>query len=533
MRLMSALIQALLDPHCYPHPVGSVRLIETHISWLLLTGAYAYKIKKPLRLDFLDFGSLERRLHFCREELRLNRRFAPQLYLAVVPITGDERAPRVDGTGATFEYALKMREFAQDRLFDRRLAAGALGGDEIDALGDACARIHGVAPVAPPGSPFGAPTTLLAPALDNFATIDRLLAGTAIRIDVGGLRRWTESEHARLASEFCARQALGRIRECHGDLHLGNIALIDGEPVLFDCIEFNEAFRWIDVMNEMAFAVMDLHARDRPDLGHRLLNRYLEASGDYEGVRVLRFYLVYRALVRAKVDAIRAAQAGSTGTAGAQAEAARTGAAQWRDVTRRIALGERFARGRRPFLAITCGVSGSGKTYASARALERTGAIRVRSDVERKRLAQIEPKARSGAGIDTGIYAPHASERTFARLAELAHAIIAAGHAVIVDASFIEHSRREPFRALAAALNVPFLILHCRAPQAVLTQRIVHRLAAAADASEADLDVLRVQQQRAQPVRPAECNELIEIDSESAASITAMVDRLAHITGGD
>ncbi len=520
---MSALVQALLDPRCYPHPVDSVRRIETHISWLLLTGRYAYKIKKPLTLDFLDFGSLDRRLHYCCEELRLNKRFAPKIYLDVVPITGDERGPRVEGAGEAFEYAVKMREFEQDSLLDRRLEAGSLGGDEIDALGDTCARIHAAASPVPAGASFGEPSMLLAPALDNFATIERLLVRDRLRTEIAGLRRWTESEHARLTREFAARKAHGRIRECHGDLHLGNIALIDGAPMLFDCIEFNEAFRWIDVINEIAFTVMDLHARGRPELGWRLLNRYLEASGDYAGVKVLCFYLVYRALVRAKIDCIRAAQTDS----------ASAGDAQWRDFERRVALGQRFARGHRPFLAITCGVSGSGKTHASALALERTGAIRVRSDVERKRLANMAPTARSGSAVAAGIYGRQASDRTFSRLAELARTIIEAGHAVIVDATFIERERREPFRALAAALNVPFLVLHCRAPQEVLSQRILRRLAAGADASEADLAVLRAQQQRQQPVQPAECNELIEVDSDSPVSLAAMVDRLARIAGVD
>jgi aminoglycoside phosphotransferase family enzyme/predicted kinase len=520
---MSALIQALLDPRCYPHPVDSVRAIETHISWLLLTGRYAYKIKKPLTLDFLDFGSLERRLYYCREELRLNKRFAPKLYLDVVPIVGDEREPRVEGTGVAFEYAVKMREFEQDSLLDHRLAAGLLDADAIDALGDTCARIHAAAPPAPVGASFGDPSTLLPPALDNFATIGRVLVRDDLRTGTTSLRRWTKSEHARLTPQFAARKAGGHIRECHGDLHLGNIALIDGAPVLFDCIEFNDAFRWIDVMSEMAFTVMDLHARGRPDLGWRLLNRYLEESGDYAGVTVLRFYLVYRALVRAKIDCIRAAQT----------QAASEGDAQWRDFEYRVALGQRFARGHRPFLAITCGVSGSGKTHASALALERTGAIRVRSDIERKRLAQIARTGRSGSGVDAGIYGRRASDRTFSRLAALARTIVEAGHGVIVDATFIERERREPFRALAAALNVPFVVLHCRAPQEVLSQRIVRRLASGTDASEADLDVLRAQRQREQRVQSAECNELIEVDSESPASVAAMVNRLARIAGVD
>ena len=203
------------------------------------------------------------------------------------------------------------------------------------------------------------------------------------------------------------------------------------------------------------------------------------------------------------------------------------------DVERRLDLARRFARGERPFLAITCGLSGSGKTYASGAALERTRAIRVRSDVERKRLARLDPAARSGSQLDAGLYSRETSDRTFTRLAGLARTIIEAGYPVIVDASFIERERREPFKALAAALGVPFLILHCHAPDEVLSARIVDRRNAGADASEADLDVLRMQQKRVQAVHPAECSELIEIDTVDPASIAAMADRLARLSDAD
>jgi predicted kinase len=226
-------------------------------------------------------------------------------------------------------------------------------------------------------------------------------------------------------------------------------------------------------------------------------------------------------VVRAKIDAIRAAQ-------GASADAS---APRWAQFERRVALAQQFARGPRPFLAITCGVSGSGKTYASALALERSGAIRVRSDVERKRIAGMEPQARSASGIDAGVYTRAASDRTFARLAELARIVIESGYGVIVDATFIERERREPFRALAASLGIPFLVLHCRAPEHVLAQRIERRLAAGADASEADLRVLQAQRQRQQSVQPHECTELIEVDSNDPASIADMVNRLARIAG--
>lgn len=520
MGRMTALIQALLDPRCYPHPVGPVRLIETHISWLLLTGRYAYKIKKPVDLGFADFHTLDRRRRCCEEEIRLNRRFAPDIYLGVVPIAGPDTQPRIGGIGPAIEYAVQMREFDQADLLDARLRAGALQPVHVDALADACAAFHERAEPAAPASAFGTGERLLADALENFDAIERLTGRDDLRERIAVLRQWTIEAHAGLARAFLRRRLGNRIRECHGDLHLGNIVLIDERITLFDCIEFNPGLRWIDVMNEVAFTVMDLAARGRSDFAHRLLNRYLEASGDYAGLDVLPFYLVYRAMVRAKVDCIHAGQGDvSDETRGREAQ----------DFVERIALAERFARPPRPYLAITCGVSGSGKTHLSQLALERTGAIRIRSDVERKRLSGLSPGQRSGSAPDAGIYDAHVSDLTFGRLADMARGALAAGFPVIVDATFILHARRRTFADLAAAAGVPFAIIECRAADDVVAARIGDRRAAGLDASEADLDVLQRQRQIAQPLERHETAAAIPVDTDSARSVADALDRLDRI----
>ena len=515
---MSRLIQALLDPRCYPHPVRDVRLIETHISWLLLTGSIAYKVKKPVKLPFVDFGSIDQRHRFCLEELRLNRRYAPALYLGVVAITGNDADPRVDGSGEPIEYAVKMLQFDQSDLMDRRLSTGNLTPYAIDDLADTCARFHAGAEIAP--QPYGEPATVLAPAAANFATIREILPQPNTYDALARLERWTQEEFDRRTPHFIVRKHNGRIRECHGDLHLGNIALIEGKPMLFDCIEFDPALRWIDVMNEIAFVVMDLHARGHSDLGQRLLNRYLEASGDYAGVAVLAFYEVYRALVRAKVDCIRASQADLT---------AQGREGQWQDFSKRLALAETLARPERTFLAITCGLSGSGKTHVSQHVLERTRAIRIRSDVERKRLCGLAPCDPSGSVLEGGIYTAQANVLTFERLAALARTIIAAGYPVVIDAAFIRHERRKIFSALAAELGVPFAIIHCVASEALMAERIVRRQAEGRDASEATIDVLNRQKQHAEPLNDSEHASAILVDSDDALSIDAMVSRLVAL----
>lgn len=518
---MTDLIQALLAPRCYPHPVREVRLIETHISWVLLAGDYAYKIKKPVALGFVDFSTLERRRRFCQQELVLNRRLAPALYLDVVPICGSPACPVIGTGGEPIEYAVKMHAFEQCDILSEVSAAGRLTAAHIDRLADTCARFHAGAAIAPPASDFGAPSAILAAALDNFQAIEATGATDAERSRIERLRVWTTGTHARLAPRMAARRATERIRECHGDMHLGNIALIDDTPTIFDCIEFNDDLRWIDVMSEIAFLVMDLVRRGHVDFAYRFLNRYLEETGDYEGVALLDFYIVYRAMVRAKVDAIRWRQ--STASPAIQSAA-------WRDFVARIEVAEAFARERKPFLAITCGLSGSGKTHVSQIALEHAGAIRIRSDVERKRLHGLAPDTRSGSGLDAGIYGNAATRATFATLEQIARELIDAGYPVIVDATFLKSRRRHAFRALAEDARVPFVIVHCAAPAEELARRIELRAARASDASEATLEVLRAQQSQADPLHDTEQAFVLPIDTRDEASIDAAVRRLRAIT---
>jgi len=518
--LMLSLLQALREPRCYPHTVGTVRLIETHISWVLLTGIYVYKIKKPVALGFVDFSSLERRRHYCAEELRLNRRLAPQLYLEVVPITGNVEFPEVGGRGKPIEYALKMREFKQEDLLANRLSQGQLLAQHFDAIADACVSFHARSASADESTQYGTADALLAAAVDNFHTIERRLSGNGMHLRLAALKRWTHEEYARQRANFAKRKDAARIRECHGDLHLGNIALVDGQPVIFDCIEFNADFRWIDVMNEMAFVTMDLAARSRPDFAFRLLNRYLEGSGDYEGLRVLRFYLVYRALVRAKIDCIRARQPDLPPG---------TDTREWQDFVAYVQLAESLAQPRPRVLAITYGLSGSGKTLASQHALEQVHAIRVRSDVERKRLYELQPNESSSSAIDSGIYGAQASHRTYERLAETATVCIEAGFPVIVDAAFLRRETRQRFRDLAASLAARFAIISCSASERELHARVELRHRTGEDASEAGLEVLRHQQQSVEGLDDTERAAAISVDTGDPITLQRMAQALISL----
>ena len=498
------LIAGLLDPRRYPHPAERVDLVETHASWLLLAGEFAYKIKKPITLPFLDYGTLQRRESCCRAELVLNRRFAPNLYLDVVPIGGAPGQPQI-GALPALEWAVRMRRFDESGRLDHLAARGDLQPAHLSQLALTLCVFHAAAAAAGPETRFGAPDLVLAAARENFVELRQLLPLDA-QAQVEQLARWTEAEFGRRRADFAARKAGARVREGHGDLHLGNLVLIDGRVTPFDCIEFNEDFRWNDTASELAFVWIDLLDHRRPGLAAWLLNAWLEAGGDFQALAVLRFYAVYRAMVRAKVAALRARQ-----------EDAKQGLAELDSARGYLQLARGIAVPRPPTLVITCGLSGSGKTTASsARLLDphdpaAGSLVRLRSDVERKRLFGLAPDDSSGSALDGGIYVAEATTRTYARLYALAREILVAGWPVIVDAAFLRRDERAVFRALAAGLGAKFGILATTAPVAELRRRLTARRG---DASEAGVAVLEKQLARFQPldedeqacvIGPADC----------------------------
>lgn len=495
------LVSALSNPACYPHPVGRVRVLETHISWVLLTGSIAYKIKKAVDLGFLDFSTLALRKHFCEEELRLNRRLAPAIYIDVVAIRGTPQSPRIGEDGPVIEYAVRMREFPQELLAHALLQYGTFGPQQIDALAVVMASFHAAAAPAGADTGFGAPEVVLREALQNFEQIRQfdIALGDATALET--LRSWTLKTHAALRDAMVQRAVDGSVRECHGDLHLGNIAVLDGQPTPFDCIEFSPELRWIDVMSELAFLTMDLTDRGHPELAARFLNRYLEETGDYEGLRLLDFYQVYRALVRAKVHGLRNRQHYGTARADGQA-----------GFSHYLGLSGRLIAPRTRYLLITHGLSGCGKTTLSQALVEHLGAVRIRSDVERKRLHGLAPLAASGSAPGAGIYTPEATADTYLRLAALAGQVIESGYPVIVDAAFLRRIERTQFFHLAEQLRIPYVIASVEVPEDRLRARIIARQAHGADASEAGIAVLEHQLMTREPLAPEEIPTAVALD---------------------
>ncbi len=519
--MTAKLIQALLNPARYAHPVEHCELVETHISWVILTGRFAYKLKKPVNLGFLDFSSLARRRFFCAEELRLNRRLAPELYLSVVPITGTVEHPRLGCEGPAIEYAVKMRQFDQSAQLDRLLAHGELRPHHIDALAQTVSEFHQRIPRAGADSPFGSAEAVQQPVTENFAQIRQSLDEPALLTRLDALQAWSRQQSQRLAPLMAQRKADGFVRECHGDMHLRNMALIDGQVVVFDCIEFNENLRWIDIISEVAFVVMDLQDRQQPGLAQRIVDAWLAHSGDYAGLALLAYYQMYRAMVRAKVNSIRLQQADIS---------ASEKQAVYRELDGYLRLAAGYTETKRPCLIITHGLSGSGKTTHSQAILERLGAIRLRSDVERKRLAGLAAQARAGAAAGAGIYTAEMTRRTYARLAQLAQGIIENGYAVIVDATFLQSPYRESFRQLAESLGVPFHLLDFTAPAEVLRQRIRARKH---DASDANLAILEKQLEEYQPLTEAEQADCISIDTSTEVDYARIVARLDETRQAD
>ena len=475
---------------------SAVERFETHISVVLVQGGHAYKIKKALANAFLDQSTLARRRHACMEELRLNRRLAAELYLGVVNITGTPDAPELDGAGPVLDVAVKMRAFAQAGLWDRLAARGALEPTHVDALVAVLAAFHAGAAVADPHGRFGTPEQVRAPMLETLRELAAADLDAGAMSTLRQLARWEAAAYPQLAPLMAQRLSEGHVREGHGDLHLGNVALVDGRCTVFDGIEFNDDFRWLDAVSELAFMAMDLHAHGLPALAHRLVNGYLQACGDYDGVRLLRYHLVYRALVRAKVALMRAAQLSAQ-----HAERERASARHY------LGLAHQFSVVGGTVCMITHGFSGSGKTTLSQGLLEACGAIRVRADVERKRLAGLGALVSSHSPVGGGIYSDEMSSDTYARLLDAGRTVLESGWPVILDATYLQRAQRDDARRMAAACGAALVVLDCVADATTLAERVrlrALRLQRGGDASEADAQVLAAQMQSAQPLQADE-----------------------------
>lgn len=513
------LIRALQNPELYDHPVQRFQVLETHISWVILTGDYAYKIKKPMDFGFLNFSTLDRRKHFCEEELRLNKRLADSLYLEVLPITGSAGAPLLGGSGEAFEYAIRMRQFDQHELFDKQQERGELDAGQLASLARQVAEFHETLPPVPDDKPLGTPAAVFAGMQENFDQIRPMIDDEALLNQIDHLEAWTRATFERLQPLIEQRRAEGFVRECHGDLHLANITVYEGEVTVFDCIEFSEPFRWIDVINDLAFLLMDLESRGENRLASVVLNHYLEYRGDFQALPLLNLYKAYRAMVRGKIALFTMANPSLSDSEKADLMQ------RFREYAR---LAEAYSSIPNPYLLATTGLSASGKSAISKDMAAELGLVRLRSDVERKRLYGLGPLDDSKSGIGQNLYTEEANQRTYQRLAELARELLLAGMPVIVDAACLKQQERELLTEVAESLGLPFALIHCEAPEQTRRQWIRER---AGDASEASEELLEAQAGWFEPLTDQEKTHTVHLYTDQGHLAEAVADRIRQHFG--
>ncbi len=496
---------------------AGVELIETHISWVLLAGECAYKIKKPVDYGFLDFSTLEKRQFFSEEELRLNRRFSKDLYQSVVPIVLEKSGVNLYSDGqmlsddhVLIDYAVKMKRFRTSDAFDQVYLQQPLEYSTCESLAQILASFHQDASVAGKDTEFGSAQLVFSPMQDNFAHLNQHFKDEVLAEKLLYLSSWSDNEFKQLEDLLVQRKMQGFIRECHGDLHLGNITWFEGRITFFDCIEFEPKFRWIDTVNELAFLLMDFEYQGGYQQANWTLNTYLTHTGDYAGLKLLNFYKVYRALVRAKVSELTYASL----TKEAKASVSVDSNNYLAECLRYVDLAISYTKQKKSIVVMMQGVSGSGKSTVAREIAATLCAIHLRSDVERKRLFGLAPKDSSHLAAKD-IYNPSATEKTFSTLLEITGEAVKAGFSVVLDTTLITRRLRQPFIDYAKQHNILAVIVHCDVPFDQIKDWISDRIAKGNDPSEATLEVVKQQIEHFEPVVDEEGVQLLRLDVRS------------------
>jgi uncharacterized protein len=464
--MVRKLIKSLLKQTAYPEPTSQVRLIETHVSFIFLTDQFVYKVKKPVDYGFLNFTTLDRRRFYCEEEVRLNGRLSPELYLGVVELRESAEGAGFTGQGKVIDYAVKMKRLPEQRMLSHLLERGEVNPEQMAQLGRYIGKFHNNALRGEKIDNFGSISSIRGNWEENFSQAAPFQEETLPAQDLSLLRRWVERFLSANEKLLAKRVAGGFIRECDGDLHVGNICLGDS-ICIFDCIEFNERFRCIDTASDIAFLLMDLEYAGRRDLCAPFLEAYQRETGDRVPPELLNFYMGYRAFVRGKVQSFLLKEPGFPP---AQLPRAKSEASRYFRLSRGFALRERL----QPALIITCGLMGSGKSAVSRELGFELGVRVERSDLVRKSLPSDHAEA-SAQDYDAGIYTASYNEATYRALLQRAREELQSGRGVIIDATFRRRSDREEFRSLARALSLPFFIIETRCTDRLIRERLEQR----------------------------------------------------------
>ena len=494
------LIQELQNPNSYPHSVQTpIKVIQTHISVIFLTGDYAYKIKKPVNFGFLDYSTLEKRQYFLNQELTMNQAIAPDLYLDILPITIKNNQVKIGEEGEIIDYILKMNQFPQNCLFINLFQAGKLEKNDLEELGKIVSQFHQKTRTDDYIRSFGNIEVIKKSIDENYQRTEKYINIAQTQQQYNETKEFTDNYFKLKQEQFKQRQKEDKIRECHGDLHLKNICLWNNKIQLFDRIEFNEEFRYVDVMFDVAFTVMDLEARKRRDLSNIFLNTYLENTGDWEGLQVLPLYLSRQAYVRAKVTSMLLDDPNIT-------EQDHNNALQ--DAKNYYHLAWQYTQQHQGQIIMMSGLSGSGKTTVAKYLSQQINAILIRSDALRKHLANIPLNQ---IGTDD-IYTPEMNKKTYSYLIKLGKMVAKQGFNVILDAKFDRHIWREPLIKIAQTDNIPLTILFCYAPLDILSDRLSQRKG---DISDATASLLQQQQENNEDFNEEELTYVRVIDTSS------------------
>jgi aminoglycoside phosphotransferase family enzyme/predicted kinase len=514
MPALPPLVEAMLQPAFYPHRPERVDLVQTHISFVFLAGDEVYKVKKPVRFSFLDFSTDEQRRRFCAEELRLNRRLAPGVYLEVVGIArrGGGYALSAADDPAVVEHAVHMRRLPDERMLDRLLDAGRATPAMIEQVADVLVEFHRTAEDGAELAAGGDPAVIARLFEDDTREVAPFHGRTISQADDDAIQRYCRRFLAGHDPLLRRRQADGRIRDGHGDLHTEHICFTDHGLAIFDCIEFNPAFRQRDVAADLAFLAMDLEYHGRADLAALLVQRYAGRSGDAELPGLVPFYACQRAYIRGKVDSLKSVEP-------EVAEADRAAAAE--SARRHFALAYRYTWSDARALVVVFGLSGSGKSTIAAALHERTGFAHINSDTTRKRLAALPATARPGPAL----YTPAYSARTYAAMYAAASETLATGRGAIIDATFQRRVDRDAAREVAQRAGVPLLFVDCTCPEPEVHRRLAERTRLNNDASDADWTIFLQQQRTAEPFAADEAGHRVVLDTtQSGEALLASVE---------
>ncbi|MBN2606573.1 MAG: AAA family ATPase [Thiotrichales bacterium] len=487
------LIDQLSASDLYPHPVEVITTIETHISIVFLTGQFAYKLKKPVNFGFLDFSTLEQRKNFCRLELALNKRTAPEIYLEVVPLYAhhDRLSFTQSNDSEPVEYLVKMNQFDPNYVLGRFLRENTLEFEQIENLATQISNFHQQAEACPTDLIYGHPDDAVHPMLENFPSLIQTFEHPEVRYRLTQLAQWTHFKQKQLYPLLERRKQDGFVKACHGDMHLDNITLINEKPVLFDGIEFNDQFRWIDTINDLAFLLIDLDYRQQTALRRQLLSLYMNQTSDYKALELLRFYQTYRAMVRAKITALRYHQLDKN---------SREAEDCWQMALDYIKQAEGYAYDvPETKIILMQGIAGSGKSHYAQQLLNEVDAIIISSDIERKRLYGVSPLHRVAEEEKSELYSAEMNQRTYETLYDLTETIVKAGYSVIVDATFLKYQHREVFMELAEKLNADYRVVYIEPEIDLIEQNIEQRLYKNDSPSDATIDIMHRHLEQLEP----------------------------------